>query len=222
MEEKNKKNAEKSGSSLKDKLKTNRWLSNLLIMLGLVAVMGGGIFWYISSLSVYIDKSLVSAPIIDLASHSGGILQQVYVQEGDSVSANALIAQVGNELIKSKIAGNIISVNKDIGGLINPGQTIVSMIDPNELRIVGQLDEDKGLSQIKVGDNVSFTVDTFAGKQYQGFVDEISPTSEQSGVVFNISDKRAVQSFDVKIRFDVNAYPELKNGMSAKVWVTIK
>ena len=48
-------------------------------------------------------------------------------------------------------------------------------------------------------------------------MDSISPTSRESGIVFNISDKRETQEFDVSVRYDVDAYPELRNGMSAKI-----
>jgi len=41
-------------------------------------------------------------------------------------------------------------------------------------------------------------------------------------VIFSISDKRPVKKFDVKLRFNVEAYPELKSGMSAKMTVYIK
>lgn len=84
---------------------------------------------------------------------------------------------------------------------------------------MASIDEDKGLSEIKLGDQVVFTVDAFGSQKFQGIVDEISPTAKQEDVVFNISDKRQINQFDVKIRFDVNAYPQLKNGMSAKVWI---
>ena len=70
-----------------------------------------------------------------------------------------------------------------------------------------------------IGDPVTFTVDAFGGKEYIATVDEMSPTSNQSEVVFNISDTREVKQFDIKARFDVNAYPELKNGMSARMWI---
>jgi len=63
----------------------------------------------------------------------------------------------------------------------------------------------------------SFTVDAFGSKKFFGIVDEISPISDQSGIVFNISDKREVKQFDIKVRFDIKAYPQLKEGMSAKI-----
>jgi hypothetical protein len=85
--------------------------------------------------------------------------------------------------------------------------------------VVGQVQEDKGLSQIKVGQSAIFTVDAFGSKQYSGIVDEISPTYNQGDIVFNISGARQEMNFDVKIRFDETQYPELKNGMSAKLWI---
>jgi PAS domain-containing protein len=89
----------------------------------------------------------------------------------------------------------------------------------DHLRVVAQVEEDKGLANIKVGQRVAFTVDVFGSKKFEGVVDEVSPTSRQGDVVFNISSQRQVNEFNVKIRFDVSKYPELKNGMSAKAWI---
>jgi hypothetical protein len=47
----------------------------------------------------------------------------------------------------------------------------------------------------------------------------VAPTSEQSDVVFNISDQRPTSQFAIYVRFDTTQYPQLKNGMSAKIWV---
>jgi multidrug resistance efflux pump len=88
--------------------------------------------------------------------------------------------------------------------------------------VVGTIDENKGLSDIHVGQMASFTVDAFGSKQYSGVVDEISPTSNQTDVVFNISDQRETQQFNVKVRFYQQKYPELKNGMSAKLTIFTK
>ncbi len=194
----------------------------VFIILGAVLVagaIGGGIYWYITSQRIYVDMAYVQAPLINLSPVHGGTLQDVMVNAGDNVGPNTVVAQVGNELVKTNIAGLIVTTNNQLGTIINPGQTVVTMIDPTQLRIVGQVDENKGLSDIHVGDPVVFTVDAFGSKEYRGIVDEISPTSRQSDVVFNISDQRPVEQFDVKVRYDINAYPELKNGMSAKLWI---
>lgn len=188
-----------------------------IICIGLV--IGGTAYWKITSARVYIDEANITAPEITIAPTTAGIIQHILVNPGDTVAANTVVAQVGNELLKTQTAGIIVNTNKSIGTLATPGQMIVSMIDPTELRAVGHLDEDKGLSDIHVGEPAIFTVDAFGSKEYVGVVDEVSPTAQSSDIVFSISDKRPTQVFDIKIRFDQSLYPELSNGMSARAWV---
>jgi hypothetical protein len=69
---------------------------------------------------------------------------------------------------------------------------------------------------------VTFTVDAFGNEKFDGVIDQISPTSDQSSIVFDISDEREEQNFDVKVRYDIAAHPEFKNGMSAKITDYIK
>jgi multidrug resistance efflux pump len=190
-----------------------------------VGVIGGGAYWYVSGKTVYIDQSIVQAPTINLSPNNSGVLQAVFVKEGDMVTANEPIARVGDEILEAQTGGEITSVNQDIGQFENTltGQgTVATMIDPTQLRIVGHLDENKGLANIQIGDAATFTVDAFGGKEYQGVVDEVAPASEQGSLVFNISSQRPTNQFDVYVRFDPTKYPELKNGMSARVWVYTK
>lgn len=195
------------------------WIKTGLAVLLIIAVAGFFIYKQVYANRVYVESSSISAPQIDLSASQPGTLEQIYVQVGDIVNPNTTVARVGNELVNTKVGGIIISTSQKIGTQVNPNEPVVSMIDPGTLRVVGKVDEDKGLKNIQIGDSVTFTVDAFGGKQYSGIIDEISPTSAQSGVVFNISDKRAVQQFNVKARFDTTLYPELKNGMSARMWI---
>lgn len=190
-------------------------LATLLI----VGTAAGLIYLKITSGRIYIEKAEISAPRIDLAAQNSGILQETLVKESDTVPSNAAVALVDNELIKTKVGGTVVAVNNNVGKIFNKGEAIVSMINPQELRVVGSIEEDKGLKDIRVGQRAVFTVDAFGSKQYYGTVDEISPTSRSSDVVFNISDARALNEFDIKVRFNVDQYPELKNGMSAKLWI---
>ena len=197
----------------------NKIIIVIAIFIIIIGFVGGFIAWKIISASVYIENSSITAPIINLSPVSGGTLEEVFVNTGDEVGDSAPIARVGDELIKSQSAGEILSINTDIGATFAPGQVVATMINPNDLRVVGQVEEDKGLSDIKIGQQAIFTVDAFGSKQYPGIVDEISPTSDVGDIVFNISDTRQEMNFDVKVRFDTTQYPELKNGMSAKLWI---
>jgi multidrug resistance efflux pump len=141
------------------------------------------------------------------------------------VTTNEPVARVGNEIVEAQTNGEIVSVDQNIGEYENAltGQAIVAtMIDPTQLRVVGELDENKGLANVQVGDAAAFTVDAFGGEQFQGVVDEVAPTSNQGSIVFNISDQRPTNQFDIYVRFDPAKYPQLKNGMSARIWVYTK
>lgn len=200
-------------------LEKNILVIGLSMALVIVATVSGLIYWQAHSREIVIDKAIISAPQIDLSVKTPGTLEEVFVNEGDQVLSDTVLARVGNELIKAKTAGLIIAVNNQIGRQFNPGEPIVSMIDPSELRVVGQIDENKGLADIVIGQAASFTVDAFGSQTFTGVVDEVNPTSNDSGVAFSISDKREVKKFDVKIRFNISANQKFKNGMSAKITI---
>ena len=195
----------------------------LMVAAALVLVVGGGIgaiaYLSVANQSVYIETSLVQAPTTELAPTTTGTLNQIYVSVGDVIAPNTVVAQVGTELVTSTAGGLVISTDTNIGSQITSGTAVVTTIDPTQLRVDGQLQEDKGLADVAVGERAKFTVDAFPGKTYTGVVSEVSPTSRTSDVVFQVSDQRQEQQFDVKVAYDLSKYPELKNGMSAKIWV---
>lgn len=196
-----------------------KWLLTGLAVLAIAALAALAIYAIVDSRRVYIDAASIEAPQIDLSPSSRGSLEAVYVQAGDMVTAEEPVARVGEELVSSAVAGVIVRVDQKIGADMAPGTAAVTMIDPSRLRVVGKVDEDKGLAAIRVGDPVTFTVDAYGGRLFSGVVDEVAPTANSSGVVFNISGERQTQQFDVKARFDASRYPELRNGMSARMWI---
>ncbi len=189
------------------------------IALLIIIVGAATAYLIITSGRVSIDTAGIEAPLISLTPAAPGRLDALYVQAGDTVAANQPVASVGSQTITSKVAGLVVSVDDTVGAQVSAATPVVTMIDPSQLRVVGRIDENKGLAQVHVGDPITFTVDAFGGKIFSGIVDEIAPTSNQSGIVFNISDQRQVQQFDVKARFDTSAYAQLRNGMSARMTI---
>ena len=189
------------------------------IGLMILALALTGAYLIYASRQVTIDTAVVSAPLIDLAPTVSGRLNALYAQEGDTLPADVPVALVGTQVVKTKTAGLVVKVDDVIGAQVAAGTSVVTMINPSALRVVGKIDENKGLAQIKVGDPATFTIDAFGSKTYEGVVDEVAPSSAQVDVVFNISDQRPTNQFDVYVRFNPLAYPELKNGMSARIWV---
>ncbi len=192
-----------------------------LLTIGFFVVVGAvsALYLVLSDRQIYIERSSIEAPVISLSSSSGGMLKQFFVKAGDRVEAYARIAQVGNDIVTTSQSGVILSTANTLGKNVAPNETVATVIRPDDLRVVAQAEEDKGLRDIRVGQSAYFTVDAFGSKQFPGIVDEVSPTSRSGDIVFNISNTREEQRFDVKIRFDQTAYPELEDGMSAKVWI---
>ena len=153
------------------------------------------LYWKISGESITTDNAIISAPITKLTTNVPGILNQVFVNIGDEVPAYTIVAQVGNELLKTKTASEVVSTLTAMGTTITPGTPVVSVINPDDLRVIAHIDEDKGLSAIHVGQQADFTVDAYGSQKFHGVVDEISPTARQGDIVFNISDKRQINQF---------------------------
>ena len=198
------------------------WMQSLIAIVVIFGALVGFLYWQSKSGTVSIEDSLLSAPVVNLSSTSAGTLNALYVKPGDTVAAGAEIALVGTSVVSTKEAGVVSDTPEALGGYYNPGQTVASIVVNGDMDVVGTLDETKGLDKVAVGQRATFTVDAFPGKKYSGIVEEIAPSAVADSVVFSISDTRATQQFDVKVRFDESQYPELKSGMSAKITVYTK
>jgi multidrug resistance efflux pump len=204
------------------KFKDRNFVKRVMIGLVILLLVFGYIFYEKIEGRIFIDDSLVQAPIITISPSTSGKVQEVDVTEGQQVQKGDTLAVVGSETIRADTDGLIITASDLTGSSVNPQTQLIQMIQPVDLRVAGTLDENKGLNQIKVGQVVSFTVDAFPGKMYWGYVDEISPTAKTSQLSFSISSERPTQQFVVYAKFDSAKYPEIKNGMSAKMVVYTK
>ena len=198
------------------------WVQSIIAVIVIFGLLSVFLFWQYERNTVLIENSDLEAPIINLSPVSPGVLNALYVKEGDRIAANSQIALVGSQIIYSKDGGIVSYAPVVLGAYFSPGQIVASIVNDKEMKVVGEVEETKGLKNIAVGQRATFTVDAFSGKNYEGIVDEISPTSNDTAVVFSISDKRPIKKFNVKVRFNVSDYPELKSGMSAKIRVYTK
>lgn len=190
-----------------------------LLIACIAAAVIGGLYVIHESKYVYTDKAEIEAPLIPIGPQTPGILKRVYVQEGDHVRASQTLAWVGDETVSAQVDGLVVDVKGDLGSPYQPGQAVVTMIQPEQLRVVARIDEDKGLKDIYAGQQAEFTLDAFGSKVFYGTVESVSPTKNAGDVVFNISDKREVKQYDVKIDYDAATGAQFQNGMSARVWI---
>ena len=107
--------------------------------------------------------------------------------------------------------GVVGSKDIHVGQLVNPGQTMVSIVDKNEKWVEANFQEQ--MSNIKVGNKVHFTADAVPGVEYTGVVERIS---DATGSAFSlIPIDNATGNFvkveqRVTVRLKIDASDELK------------
>jgi len=205
--------------NLISKLKNRKVLRTLIAITLIIIIVGGFYYWQTKKERVFIENAQINAPLIAVAPTIGGRLFETDVEEGKPVKKGDTIAIVGNETIRSTTDGLVIMANNQIGGSLTPQNPVAQLMNPSQMRIVGTIDENKGLKNIRIGQVASFSVDAFAGQTFWGYVDQISPTAKQTQLAFSISSERPTQQFQVYVRFPATKYPQLKNGMSAKLTI---
>ncbi len=203
-----------------EKLKSPIIRSSLAIAI-IIFLFAGYILYSLKEGRVSIDNSQVEAPVIQIIPSTSGRLLGMPVYEGEHVAKGDRLAVVGSNTIYSDSDAIVTKINQDKGSSVTTQTPIMELINPNHLRIEGTIDENKGLNLIKIGQVASFTIDAFPGKTYWGYVDEISPSANQTQAAFSISSERPTQQFTVYIKYNSLKYPEIKNGMSAKITVYI-
>jgi len=204
------------------KLKNPRFLKTAGAILGIIIIIIVYVIFQKTTGRVYISKSVIQSPVITISPSVSGPVQEIDVNEGQTVSEGDTLAVVGSQTLRSDTDGLIISAPDLTGSTVSPQTQLIQMIRLVNIRVSGTIDENKGLSKLKVGQVVSFTVDALPGKTFWGYVDEISPSAVAPAFSFSTSTERAIQQFTVYAKFDSEASPDIKNGMSAKMVVYTK
>lgn len=180
------------------------------------------IFFQFTTGRIFIDTSLIQAPLITISPSLPGKVMEINVKEGQTVENGDTLAVIGSETLRANTDGLIISASDLTGSTVNQATQLIQMIRPVNMRVIGTIDENKGLNNIRIGQVVSFTVDAMPGKTFWGYIDEISPSANTQVFSFSSSTERPTQQFTVYAKFNTTAYPNIKNGMSAKMVVYTK
>jgi membrane fusion protein (multidrug efflux system) len=128
--------------------------------------------------------------------------------------ASIELARAGVELAKLNLSYTVITApadgytsrrNLQVGQLVQPGQTLLSIVDENDVWVIANYKETQ-TSKMKVGDKVKVTVDAIPDKIYIGEIEAISnATGAQYSLVpqDNASGNfvKVEQRLPVKIRF---------------------
>jgi len=209
----------KNIKSLFAKIKEPRTMRAILVIIVAIGLIGGYLFYEKLRDRVSIEDSLIQAPIVTISPEVPGKILDIKVYEGEKVKRGDTLAIVGTSSLNAYQDGLIVLANKAIGSIASGQTPVVQMINFADMRVTGTIDENKGLNRVKIGQIISFTVDALPGQTFWGYVDEISPTAKQTQLQFSVSSERPTQQFLVYAHFNAYAYPQIKNGMSAKMTV---
>lgn len=130
-------------------------------------------------------------------------------------------------VITAPASGIVGRKNLQIGQLIQPGQSLVSIVDESEVWVIANYKE-KQTSDIRIGDEVEIEVDAVPDIKYKGTITSISnatgaayslvPTDNSTGNFVKVE-----QRVPIKIEFtesnSAQDIERLKSGMSAEVYI---
>ncbi|MBO3460582.1 HlyD family secretion protein [Aetokthonos hydrillicola Thurmond2011] len=123
--------------------------------------------------------------------------------------------------ISTLVAGKVSNKNVQLGQMIQPGQTLMTIVQPDPW-IVANFRENQ-LEKIQPGQNVDIKINAFPSRHFKGKVDSVSPLSVGNQPTGNTSDK---QRIPVKILFDKQSIQGYESriipGMSAVTVVDTK
>jgi HlyD family secretion protein len=130
-------------------------------------------------------------------------------------SASRAVAEIsyGEANIKAPISGTILSKAVEVGDLLSPYSTIVSMADLSKLDMMLYVSEAK-YGRIAIGDGVDVMVDSFPKQKFSGKVVYISDKAEFTPKNIQTKEERVTQVFGIKIDIP-NPENKLKPGMPA-------
>jgi multidrug resistance efflux pump len=202
-----------------------------------IAVALGGIgfyYWYENTYFVSTDDARVTSDLVSVTPQIQGKLLELNVEEGDTVTKNQILARqemnnlpdsnIDQSLVRAPISGIVIKKQGTIGEIWSPGQTLVSLIDPNKLYITADIEETK-LGKVRVGQNVDITIDQFASQKFTGKVKSVGEAANSALSLLPASTSgtftKVVQRIPVKI--ELNKFnSKILPGTNAVIKIHIK
>ena len=93
--------------------------------------------------------------------------------------------QIDNATIKSPLNGIITNQNINLGQVVSPGVTLISMVDTSILKMKSTVTQDK-LPTLSIGQKMSIIIDSYPDRIFKGTITSIGPIAVSTGEVFPI------------------------------------
>jgi HlyD family secretion protein len=137
-----------------------------------------------------------------------------------STASVALIdSQLADTIASSPVDGVVLVKAADVGEVLAPGTTVVTVGDIDHPWLRGYVNE-TDLGRIKLGAKAKVTTDSYPGKVYQGRVTFISSEAEFTPKQIQTEQERVKLVYRIKIEMD-NPRRELKSNMPADAEIVL-
>ena len=166
----------------------------------------------------------IEATEVRLSSEYGGIVEEIYVAEGDQVAIDQTVVSVkpnantrgsSHERIRTPISGVVLYRSVEPGEFATPGAPLITVANLDRLTLTVYVPEDR-YGQIALSGTYSVTVDSFPTEVFTGTVRHIADRAEFTPRNVQTTDSRKTTVFAI----DLDLAPsdgKLKPGMPADV-----
>lgn len=143
--------------------------------------------------------------------------EEVKTRRAEIERARAQVAlidsQLEDTLATSPVEGVVLVKSADVGEILAPGTTVVTVGDIDHPWLRAYVNE-RDLGKVKLGSKVKVTTDSFPGKAYWGRVTFISSQAEFTPKQIQTNEERVKLVYRIKIEV-ANPQHELKSNMPA-------
>ncbi len=130
---------------------------------------------------------------------------------------NRIELDLDHSILKSPITGVVLVKAAEVGEVVLPGATVMTVAAIDEVWLRGYVSE-QDLGKVKLSQTAYITTDSFPNKIYEGVVTYISPRAEFTPKNVQTKEERVKQVYRVKITIP-NPHQELKIGMPAEGYI---
>jgi HlyD family secretion protein len=149
---------------------------------------------------------------IDQAKTDAAVSQQ---EVQDALATQAQIqANLNYLVIKSPIAGDIITRSIEPGEVVAPGAALLTLVNQQKLYLRGFVEEGQ-IGQVKLGQRAQVYLDSFPDQPLEATISRIDPKASFTPENTYFKKDRMTQVFGVELTLNNNAQGQAKQGMPA-------
>jgi HlyD family secretion protein len=131
-------------------------------------------------------------------------------------AVDAIITQKEELKIRAPASGTIEAVELQKGDLVSAGAPVLSLMDTSRMWVRAYVPENR--LNLKIGQEVDVSVDSFPGRKFKGRVTFIARQAEFTPSNVQTPEERSKQVLRIKVTLDAED-ENLRPGMSADVWL---